>query len=497
MLLLLTLACSPSDDGADKPHSSRPDSAGDSGVTDSHGDDTHTGDTHGDDTHTGDTHTGDSQETGDSGATGPTPALVFTGARPTNLLVISLDTTRRDQLGVFSGLDTTPFWDGILSSSVLLADHRSCSNWTAPSMICATTSRFPVDDDYWPTSVYNTGDVGPIDGIPDDLPTLASVLVGDGYTTHLVTGNGVFSPNNCPGIVNGYQEVLTPLWQGAPDVAATALPVAAHLVAAGDPWFLHIHFIDPHNPYVAPAEYDTELAELDAKYHFPWDISDPNSVYTVAWGWSSMSAEEQVEAREYLLALYRAELRYWDASIEALWRQLDSVGALDDTLVVFWTDHGESHGEHGAFFHGVTMNAQENRSTAAFWARNLAPVVWEGPTIHQDIVPTVLDAMGLPEDPDATGTVVGLAREDRVRFGFNFLRGYSAPILAATRSQHQVIYYFTGGKYYYDLTTDPEGDVDRYDPTDPEVVDLWSVLGPEVNRITTQWPSIQAVDPRP
>ena len=117
----LSLACTGADDAATKDtRDPTGDSAGDTGDT---GDSGHTGDS------------GDSGDTGDSGDPGPAPALTFTGARPTNLLVISLDTTRRDQLGVFSGLDTTPFWDGVLGESVLLADHVTCSNWTAPSMM--------------------------------------------------------------------------------------------------------------------------------------------------------------------------------------------------------------------------------------------------------------------------------------------------------------------------------------------------------------------------
>jgi hypothetical protein len=64
-------------------------------------------------------------------------ALVL-GATPRNLLVISVDTTRRDRVGLLSDYDdTTPNFDVIFSDGVILADHRSCSNWTAPSSYCA------------------------------------------------------------------------------------------------------------------------------------------------------------------------------------------------------------------------------------------------------------------------------------------------------------------------------------------------------------------------
>lgn len=447
---------------------------------------------------TGDTgESGDSAETGDTGEPEPTPALVFEGRRPTNLLVISLDTTRRDQLGVFSGLDTTPFWDGVLTDSVLLADHVTCSNWTAPSMICATTGRFPVDDGYWPTSVYNSSASIPVPPIPDGLPTVAAWLGDQGWTTSLITSNGVYSPNNCEGISHGYQRVLMPLWYPAQYVADYAAQEAHELVTAGDPWFLHVHFIDPHTPYMAPAEYLTEAADLDAKYHFPWNIYDPNSVYTVYYGWSGMSPEEREQAYQYLQAVYRAELRYWDHEMSELWEQLEFMGALDDTLVVFWTDHGEQHGEHERFFHGVSLFPEENRATAAFWARDLVPARWEGPTVHQDIFPTIAEAMGLDAPPEAQGSVVGLAPGDRTLTAFNYLVGYSAPVASVTRSGHKLIYYFDGEKHYYDVAADPDATTDLYDPKDPTVVDLWRELNPFVQQVITQWPYFSAVDRGP
>ena len=67
----------------------------------------------------------------DSGAAQKTDAIVL-GHTPKNLLVISLDTTRRDRLSFF-GVDTTPNLEAAFSNGVILEDHRSCSNWVPPS----------------------------------------------------------------------------------------------------------------------------------------------------------------------------------------------------------------------------------------------------------------------------------------------------------------------------------------------------------------------------
>ncbi len=58
------------------------------------------------------------------GSEGETPPA----KAPVDLVLISLDTLRRDRLGAFGGTDTTPVLDQWLEESLLLAEHRSCSN---------------------------------------------------------------------------------------------------------------------------------------------------------------------------------------------------------------------------------------------------------------------------------------------------------------------------------------------------------------------------------
>jgi hypothetical protein len=73
-----------------------------------------------------------------------------------------------------------------------------------------------------------------------------------------------------------------------------------------------VHFIDPHGSYAAPREYSYELDTIDPDYEFPWDVTDAYQVYTLMASWGSLSPDERAIAREYLLAVYRGELRYWD-----------------------------------------------------------------------------------------------------------------------------------------------------------------------------------------
>lgn len=165
--------------------------------------------------------------------------------------------------------------------------------------------------------------------------------------------------------------------------------------------------------------------------------------------------------------------------------------------MVFYSDHGEQFGEHDQFQHGKALFAEENRVLGAFWAKNLSPVEWEGPTLHQDLAPTILDALGFGASPEHTGTVVGLFPEDGPRFHFCYLVGYCDPVMSVTKGDHQLIYRWDGKRYFYDNRVDPQQTDDIYDADDPDVQALWAELQPEVQGVYERWPFLVPVDAEP
>lgn len=479
-MVLLLLACTSTDPATEKPPHPRPDPTA-STPTDPV-----------------DSVPADSTGPDDSATTGPpppAPVLQFDGARPHNLLVVSVDTTRRDQLGYFTGLDTSPNLDAFLAQAVVLYDHRSCSSWTAPSALCVVTGTFPPEEGYWPSTVYESYGPDPrIPWVPDDLHTMAQDLQAAGYYTAMLTANGVFSDNLGGGILNGFERVNKSLWVQAPVVVDTGLTEVRRAQRDGRPWYVHVHFIDPHTPYEAPTSYATELEGLD---ELPWDVTNATGMYQAEAAYWTASERQQDLIRAAMTAVYRGEIRYWDENFGAFWASLDAMGALDDTLVVFWTDHGEQFAEHTGFHHGISLYDQENRSTAAFWAANLRPQEWMGKTVHPDLAPTILDGLGLAADPAMTGTVVGLAPADRTTFHFNYIYGWEQPHITWIKNQKKLMYYWDGRKHFYDLAADPEELVDLYDATNPDVVAGWAELRPEVDHIVAAWPEVTAVGAEP
>ena len=87
----------------------------------------------------------------------PPGIVTFEGTPPTNVLLVSLDTLRRDRVGRYGGGANTPFLDALFDRSIVLDNHRSCSDWTAPSMTCALTGLFPPLHNFWPNTTSLEG----------------------------------------------------------------------------------------------------------------------------------------------------------------------------------------------------------------------------------------------------------------------------------------------------------------------------------------------------
>ncbi|MEQ1572227.1 MAG: sulfatase-like hydrolase/transferase [Myxococcota bacterium] len=419
--------------------------------------------------------------TGDTGPVGPQSVLQFDGPPPKNLLIVSLDTTRRDFIGRFSGTDHTPNLDEVLQTAVVLENHRSCSSWTAPSMTCVTTGLTPYELDWWPW----TSDPY-VQTYDDDLPTLAGQLqFQQGFRTTLVSANDVFGPGL--NFTRGFDTYTSVSWQPAADVADAAVDEARALVEGGSsPYYLHVHFIDPHADYCPPPEY------IDAEDFVDQGIDLCDSFYDYAWGgfWYESYDWQQTfiqDSRE----VYEAELTYWDHEFGQMWERLDQLGALDDTLVVFVTDHGEQFFERGGWGHGNTLAAEENRSTAAFWAKNLVPQAWTGNTVHQDIAATLQDFFQVEPPIPSSGVVVGLAPDDRYLRGMLYW-GQGAARLSIVQFDKELTYDFWGERHLYDLALDPTGLTDSYDPTDPDVIAMWGPMQVFVDEVVAKWPSAGA-----
>jgi len=458
----------------------RADKSDDSAATDgtttddstSPGDDTTDGTT---DDGTTDDGTGDDTSTVTSPYKGDaTQGLTLTGDRPINVLIVTIDTLRRDALGFYGGAtDATPALDRLLQESVVLDNHRSCSNWTYPSMACLFTGRYNELTGFVPRAV---------DRYPDEPEMMAEILSAAGYQTRAVAAQAVF--NNGYNLSQGYQEIQYDTTWGAPDVVSRVVLQATDLVAGGSPWLLHAHFLDPHVPYTAPESYRDKLDYVGGAV----DSTSRSFLADMEDDWEGYDADTRAEVKAELWGLYNGDVRYVDEAVGGMMGQLASVGAMDDTLVILMSDHGEQIWDHDRFEHGQDLHVEETRGLAALSAPGLEAGRIDAVTSHVDILPTVLDLLGIDAVPaEVDGAVLGSFQSDRPVFASvanDVEVGQSVEI-----EGDRLIYWWDGRAAFYELGGDAGEQIDLY-PTldeadDPRLDYLWAVLEPHTEAMVS------------
>ena len=311
-----------------------------------------------------------------------------------------------------------------------------------------------------------------------------------GFQTALVSAQTFMSANNH--MANGFDSVVFEVDLPAERMTDDALALM-EAFDPDEPWHLFAHYVDPHMPYDPPPEY---LGELDELEPIDYDLSRQNDHNHMLNQYPSLDEETQALIREHIMIRYLAEYRYADDEVGRLLAEAESMGLLDDTLVMFASDHGEQLFEHGENGHGEHMYDDENLAIVAFSAPGLAPGVFEGPTSHADVWPSVFQAMGWEEPEEFNGTPIGQRPDDTVRYALRYQGNHT--FQAIEREDVKMIYWWRDGeKDLYRLDEDPEEMNDVYDPEDPDVIALWDLLLVEIDGVQAINSSGTPTDPGP
>ncbi len=170
------------------------------------------------------------------------------------------------------------------------------------------------------------------------------------------------------------------------------------------PFFLAAGFYRPHSPYVAPKKYfdlypldEITLPEID-----PDDYADvpPIALASVKpWPWFGINRDEARRGKQ----AYYATVSFVDAQVGRLLDALDRLGLTENTIVVFWSDHGYFLGEKGLW---KKQSNFERVARAPMIVR--APGLTTGgnsprPVEFVDLYPTLADLCGLTPPEDLAG----------------------------------------------------------------------------------------------
>ncbi len=114
------------------------------------------------------------------------------------------------------------------------------------------------------------------------------------------------------------------------------------------PWVLHLSYVKPHWPYVAPAPYHAMFSGKDcsAPIRDRSELQDPHPLYAAYRAQEESVNFSRDEVIDTVKPVYMGLVRQIDDHLGRLWQLLDELGRWRDTLIVFTADHGDYLGDH-------------------------------------------------------------------------------------------------------------------------------------------------------
>lgn len=190
-------------------------------------------------------------------------------------------------------------------------------------------------------------------------------------------------------------------WRTGEEVTERALELLNEANRDGRPFFLFVHYWDPHSPYLPPPPFHRMFYEGDARD--PAHRAGPHSmdpVWRSPW-FSNYFAEwlDGVTDIRYVIAEYDASIAYADVCLAHLFQRLTELDRWRDTLVLLCADHGEELDDHGCWFdhHGLYDTNVRVPLLLRFPDGRAAGRAIADMVSMLDLAPTVLDVAGLVE----------------------------------------------------------------------------------------------------
>ncbi len=314
-----------------------------------------------------------------------------TPPRP-NFLVIDLDTLRADRIGrTRDGESITPHIDALAARGVRFDQMIAQSGWTLPSLAALLTGRLPL-------GVLERVPGGDVVWMRPDARTVPEILGLYGYRT--VVFYGPTLPATFPMMRQGFAEVGAPPRRTSPDGDAAREVVQWIGRSPREPWFAFVHTADLH----PLGEVPREALDRYAPDHVPPCVEFNNLAYrplVATWA----NALGRPAAEELFRAHYDAAVRHYDEDVGEMIAAVRREGALDRTVVILLSDHGEELFERGHVDHGPPYDFDLRVPLVIH-----DPTHARGPTSVDamvqtiDVAPTILELAGIAKDADMEGS---------------------------------------------------------------------------------------------
>lgn len=328
-----------------------------------------------------------------------------TGGAVQHVILLSVDTLRRDDLSCYGSTTVaTPNIDRIAADGCLFKHDVSASSWTLPAFASLMTGL--------PVRVHGVSVSTSV--LPDTVTTLAERMRQAGYATDAMVNNLILGPArgfaqgfdgfekaNTPRPPTSFCEVVSELVRFKPIMVPTATRDITNTAIRyvkerkNEPFFLWVHYLDPHMPYEPPRKY-VEHMNVDDQLGYQLEIESGTR--------PNMDLFSDAGRRAWARSLYDGEVRYVDAQIGRFLDALKAADIYDDALIVFAVDHGEEFWDHDGLGHGHALYNELVEVPLIIKAPGShAPRVVDDYVSGVDVTPTILDMCDLPPvaSPDA------------------------------------------------------------------------------------------------
>lgn len=314
----------------------------------------------------------------------------LTKVRPSaNIVLVVLDALRADHLRCYGySRATSPHIDALAAEATLYARNKSQAALTTASMACIFTSR-TITEHF----------------VPPTLPSLPAILQSAGFHTAAVQANPWLVEKR--GFTRGFDSYRMLLPEGGAtelldweektadknvfyaDAAVVAAAACDQIAAAaGRPFFLYVHLMDAHGPYIPKDEFD---AFSSTKRPFAEKLRLSTDFMA-----AGPDAPGRVAAlKDDIIALYDGGIRQADHAVGEIVTFLKHRALYTDTAVVVTADHGEQFGEHGRTQHvGSLFDAVLHTPLIVKSPRSVLAARRWFLTSNADITPTIMTMAG-------------------------------------------------------------------------------------------------------
>jgi arylsulfatase A-like enzyme len=293
-----------------------------------------------------------------------------------------LDTLRADHLSGYGyERQTSPVLDRFGRENLKANFALTAAPWTPASVATMFTGLYPSSHRMMPPNDRDLAKKG-LTRLNDELTTLAELLKSHGYKTAGVSPNPWITKQF--GYTQGFDRFYFIERQPADKITESGREIVERWKSEGreDPFFLYLHFLDPHDPYTPPGEYETRFT-----------------------GSLKRSPFSYTPEMQHKINLYDGEIAFLDTELGRFFDYLKASKLYDNAVIVIVSDHGEQFMEHGDERHGYKLFNEEVHIPLML---KTAREEDRGKTIDQtvstvDILPTLLDLVGVDAPRELPG----------------------------------------------------------------------------------------------